>query len=69
MKYDMSGASNVVAMVNAVARLELPIHIVAVLPLAENMISNKAMKPDDVFTSLSGETVEITNTVLKEDLY
>ncbi|MEB5687233.1 leucyl aminopeptidase family protein [Mammaliicoccus lentus] len=62
MKYDMSGASNVVAMVNAVARLELPIHIVAVLPLAENMISNKAMKPDDVFTSLSGETVEITNT-------
>lgn len=62
MKYDMSGASNVVAMVNAAARLELPIHIVAVLPLAENMISNKAMKPDDVFTSLSGETVEITNT-------
>jgi len=62
MKYDMSGASNVVAMVNAIARLELPIHIVAVLPLAENMISNKAMKPDDVFTSLSGETVEITNT-------
>lgn len=62
MKYDMSGASNVVAMMNAVARLELPIHIVAVLPLAENMISNKAMKPDDVFTSLSGETVEITNT-------
>lgn len=62
MKYDMSGASNVVAMVNAIAKLELPIHIVAVLPLAENMISSNAMKPDDVFTALNGETVEITNT-------
>ncbi|GGI38947.1 M17 family metallopeptidase [Mammaliicoccus stepanovicii] len=62
MKYDMSGASNVVAMVNAISELQLPIHIVAVLPLAENMISNAAMKPDDVFTALSGETVEVTNT-------
>ncbi|QTN12578.1 leucyl aminopeptidase family protein [Mammaliicoccus vitulinus] len=62
MKYDMSGASNVVAMVNAIAELQLPIHVVAVLPLAENMISHNAMKPDDVFTALSGETVEITNT-------
>ncbi|SUM37230.1 cytosol aminopeptidase [Mammaliicoccus fleurettii] len=62
MKYDMSGASNVVAMVNAISELQLPVHIVAVLPLAENMVSSNAMKPDDVFTALSGETVEITNT-------
>lgn len=62
MKFDMSGASNVVGMVNAISQLALPIHIVAVLPLAENMISNNAMKPDDVYTALSGETVEITNT-------
>ena len=62
MKYDMSGASNVVGMMHAINQLQLPIHVVAVLPLAENMISNNAMKPDDVYTALSGETVEITNT-------
>ncbi len=62
MKYDMSGASNVVGMMHAINKLQLPIHVVAVLPLAENMISSNAMKPDDVYTALSGETVEITNT-------
>lgn len=62
MKFDMTGASNVVGMVHAIEKLNLPIHIVAILPLAENMIANNAMKPDDVYTALNGETVEITNT-------
>lgn len=62
MKYDMCGAANVVGMIEAASRLELPINIVGVIASAENMISNNAMKPDDVFTALSGETVEMLNS-------
>ncbi|EKU48035.1 leucyl aminopeptidase family protein [Staphylococcus massiliensis] len=62
MKFDMCGASNVIGMMNAIAKLELPINVVGVIAMAENMISNRAMKPDDVFTALSGETVEVPNT-------
>ncbi|UDI78757.1 leucyl aminopeptidase family protein [Staphylococcus taiwanensis] len=62
MKFDMCGAANVVGMIEAAARLELPINIVGVIASAENMISSNAMKPDDVFTALSGETVEMLNS-------
>ncbi|AVQ34473.1 leucyl aminopeptidase family protein [Staphylococcus muscae] len=62
MKFDMCGAANVIGMVDAVAQLELKVNIVAVIAAAENMIANNAMKPDDVFTALSGETVEVPNT-------
>lgn len=62
MKFDMCGAANVVGMIEAASRLELPINIVGVIASAENMISNNAMKPDDVFTALSGETVEMLNS-------
>ncbi|MEJ7541851.1 leucyl aminopeptidase family protein [Staphylococcus intermedius] len=62
MKFDMSGAANVIGMVEAIQALKLKINIVAVIASAENMIANNAMKPDDVFTALSGETVEVPNT-------
>lgn len=62
MKFDMCGAADVIALVSAVNQLQLPINIVAVIPAAENMISDRAMKPDDVFTALSGETVEVLNS-------
>lgn len=62
MKYDMSGAANVVGMIDAVSKLELPVHVVAVLALAENMVDGNAMRPDDVYQSLSGKTVEVSNT-------
>ncbi|QLK86942.1 leucyl aminopeptidase family protein [Staphylococcus sp. 17KM0847] len=62
MKFDMCGAANVVGMVEAIASLKLKVNIVAVIAAAENMIANNAMKPDDVFTALSGETVEVPNT-------
>ncbi|PCF34373.1 aminopeptidase [Staphylococcus delphini] len=62
MKFDMSGAANVMGMVEAIRALKLKVNIVAVIAAAENMIANNAMKPDDVFTALSGETVEVPNT-------
>ncbi|MCD2138637.1 leucyl aminopeptidase family protein [Salinicoccus halitifaciens] len=62
MKYDLSGAANVLGMIHGIMALELPVHVVATVVLAENMISGNAMKPDDVFTSLSGQTVEVKNT-------
>ncbi|PWZ68736.1 aminopeptidase, partial [Staphylococcus pseudintermedius] len=62
MKYDMCGAANVVGIIEVASRLQLPVNIVGVLACAENMINEASMKPDDVFTALSGETVEVMNT-------
>ncbi len=62
MKYDMCGSANVIAMIEAAHRLELKINIVGVIAAAENMVNEAAMKPDDVYTALSGESVEVLNT-------
>src|SRR5690606_28829821 len=62
MKYDMCGAASVLGVFKAVAALDLPIHLVGVIPAAENMPSGKATKPGDIVTSMSGQTIEILNT-------
>ncbi|MFC0228899.1 leucyl aminopeptidase family protein [Serratia aquatilis] len=62
MKYDMCGAANVFGLMLAVAELKLPVRLVGVLALAENMVGPAAMRPGDVVTSYSGLTVEINNT-------
>src|SRR5699024_3228206 len=43
MKYDMSGAANVVGMMHAISALELPVHVVGVIALAENMVDGNGM--------------------------
>ena len=62
MKCDMGGAAVALAAIQVAAKLELPIHLTAVIPTAENSISARSYKPGDVYTSYSGKTVEITNT-------
>ncbi|KAJ1728251.1 hypothetical protein LPJ61_004136 [Coemansia biformis] len=62
MKGDMGGGATVAAAVKAIAQLRLPINVVAVVPLCENMISGGAAKVSDVYTSRAGLTVEIMNT-------
>jgi len=62
MKTDMSGAAAVLGTMEAAAALQLPINLVAVIPTAENMPDGKAYKPGDVLSSMSGLTIEITNT-------
>ncbi len=62
MKYDMSGAACVLAVIKACAELQLPIEIIGLLACAENLPSGSAVKPGDVVTSMSGQTIEIVNT-------
>lgn len=62
MKSDMSGAATVLATLEAVAKLNLPVNLYAIVPTTENMINGDAYKCDDVITTLSKKTVEVTNT-------
>lgn len=62
MKFDMTGAASVLGVLQAVAELALPINVVGILPCVENMPDGNAIKPGDVVTSLSGQTIEILNT-------
>lgn len=62
MKFDMCGAAAVLGALRAVAELELPINVVVLVPTCENMPGGKAVKPADIVTSMSGQTVEILNT-------
>jgi leucyl aminopeptidase len=62
MKYDMSGAAAVLEAVAAIAELGLPVELLAVLPVTENMPSGTAIKPGDVITQYNGKTVEVNNT-------
>ena len=62
MKYDMCGAASVFGTMSAVAELQLPIDVIGVIPTCENMPNGRALKPGDVVTSMSGQTIEILNT-------
>jgi leucyl aminopeptidase len=62
MKSDMSGAAAVAAVTAAVAKLKLPIEVIATIPMAENLPSGTAYRPSDVLTFRGGRTVEINNT-------
>ncbi len=62
MKYDMTGAATVMAVVIAAARLSLDIRLTAWLCLAENMPSGSAARPNDVLRMRGGTTVEVLNT-------
>ena len=62
MKYDMSGAANVLAILRAVALLDLPLHVVGLAPMVENMINGHAQKPGDVYRGMTGKTMEVIST-------
>lgn len=62
MKFDMSGAASVMGILTAVAELQLPLNVVGIMPLTENLPSGTATKPGDVIKTLSGLTVEVINT-------
>jgi leucyl aminopeptidase len=62
MKADMTGGAEVLASLRAAARLKLPLRLISILPVAENMPGGQAMKPGDIVTTLSGKTVEVQNT-------
>ncbi|HEY6132375.1 MAG TPA: leucyl aminopeptidase [Rubrivivax sp.] len=62
MKFDMCGAASVLGTLRAVAQLEAKVNVVGIIAACENMLSGRAVKPGDVVTSLSGQTIEILNT-------
>ncbi|OKP04515.1 leucyl aminopeptidase [Xenorhabdus eapokensis] len=62
MKYDMCGAASVYGAMRVVAELQLPINVIGVLAGCENMPGGRAYRPGDILTTMSGQTVEVTNT-------
>ncbi len=62
MKYDMGGAASVLGTLRAVAELKPKLNLVCIIPSCENMPAGNAVKPGDVVTSMSGQTIEILNT-------
>ncbi|HEX5005318.1 MAG TPA: leucyl aminopeptidase [Gemmatimonadales bacterium] len=62
MKFDMSGAAAVLGAFEALGRLKPKVHVVGLVPSAENMPSGTAYKPGDVVRALSGKHIEVVNT-------
>ena len=62
MTSDMAGAASVIATIVLAASQELPIDVIATVPMAENMPSATAQRPGDVLTQYGGTTVEVLNT-------
>ncbi len=62
MKFDMCGAASVLGTFRALAELQPALNVVGLIPACENMPDGRAVKPGDVVTSMSGQTIEILNT-------
>ncbi len=62
MKYDMCGAASVLGVLAAVSAMGLQVNLVGVVPSCENLPDGNAVKPGDIVTTMSGQTVEILNT-------
>ncbi len=62
MKFDMSGAANIIGIMRNVARLKLPHRVIGLMALAENMPDGGAYKPGDIIRTKSGKTIEVDNT-------
>jgi len=62
MKYDMCGAASVLGTFKAIGEMNLAINAVGVIPTCENMPDAGAIKPGDILTSMSGQTIEVLNT-------
>ncbi|MEY2660180.1 MAG: hypothetical protein RLZZ123_1352 [Pseudomonadota bacterium] len=62
MKFDMCGAASVLGTFRALAELQPALNVVGLIPACENMPDGLAVKPGDVVTSMSGQTIEILNT-------
>jgi len=62
MKFDMSGAAAVFGAFEAIGRLRPKVHVVGLVPSAENMLSGSSYKPGDVVRAMSGKHIEVINT-------
>jgi leucyl aminopeptidase len=62
MKCDMAGAATVLGAMQAIARLKLPVNVIGLCGLVENMLSGSSYKLGDVLRARSGKTIEVLNT-------
>ena len=62
MKFDMCGAAAVMGAMQAVANLKLPVKVIGIAPVCENMPGSKAQRPGDILHISNGKTVEVLNT-------
>ncbi len=62
MKFDMGGAASVLGAFRAVADLQPALNLVGLVPACENLPDGRALKPGDIVTSMSGQTIEVLNT-------
>uniref|UniRef100_A0A2K5QTI1 Cytosol aminopeptidase n=1 Tax=Cebus imitator TaxID=2715852 RepID=A0A2K5QTI1_CEBIM len=62
MRADMGGAATICSAIVSAAKLNLPINIIGLAPLCENMPSGKANKPGDVVRARNGKTIQVDNT-------
>lgn len=62
MKFDMCGAASVLGVFRALADLQPRLNVIGLIPSCENLPSGRSVKPGDVVTSMSGQTIEILNT-------
>jgi len=62
MKFDMCGAAAVIGVIEAVAKMELPVKVTGIFASTDNLPSGSAYKPGEIITMMSGKTVEIVNT-------
>lgn len=62
MKTDMGGAAAVLGAMEIIGEVKPAQNVIAVIPSTDNMVNGQAFKPDDVIVSMSGKTIEVTNT-------
>ncbi|MBI5224139.1 leucyl aminopeptidase [Candidatus Micrarchaeota archaeon] len=62
MKYDKTGAMNVLGVFKAVSELALPVRLLGLMPMVENMPSGVAQRPGDIVKAYNGKTIEVLNT-------
>ncbi|MGN6371979.1 MAG: leucyl aminopeptidase family protein, partial [Solirubrobacteraceae bacterium] len=62
MKFDMSGGAAVIEAVAAIARMGVPVRMVAVVGSTENLPSGRSVKPGDIVRASNGKTIEVNNT-------
>ena len=62
MKFDMCGAAAVIGIIEAAAKLEIPVKVTGIFATTDNLPSGSAYKPGEIITMMSGKTVEIVNT-------
>ena len=62
MKSDMGGAAAVAGTLYAIAKADLPVHVIGLVPSTDNRPDGNAYTPGDIITMYNGTTVEVLNT-------